>query len=72
MAYRLRYTPDADLDLRRLGRPAEALVRRAAPRFLADTPAAQSTKRKAMEPNPLGANWELRLERVMNRWELER
>lgn len=62
MAYRLRYTPDADLDFRHLGRPAEALVRRATPRFLADTPAARSTKRKAMDPNPLGADWELRLD----------
>jgi mRNA-degrading endonuclease RelE of RelBE toxin-antitoxin system len=71
MAYRIGYTPDAVLDLRYLGRRAEALVRRALPRFLADTPAAPSRKRKAMAPNPLGAAWELRLDDLWVYYDIE-
>ena len=61
MAYAIVYTRDAAIDLRFEGRPAEAAARRAAPRFLADQPTAPSNKRREMEPNPLGATWELRL-----------
>jgi mRNA-degrading endonuclease RelE of RelBE toxin-antitoxin system len=64
MPYRIRYTPDADQDLRNLGRPAEAFVRRAVPRYLTDQPAVRSNIRRPMAPNPLEADWELRLDEL--------
>jgi hypothetical protein len=61
VAYEISFTRDADLDLRFEGRLAESVVRRAAPRFLADQPIVSSKNRKQMRPNLLGAVWELRL-----------
>jgi hypothetical protein len=55
------------LHLRRLGQPGRDAhrrhrsVRAEVVRLLADQPAVASTRRKRMEPNPLGAGWALRL-----------
>lgn len=61
MAFRIAYTPDADLDIESLSRREAAIVRTSVSMQLAHEPAAPSRKRKAMDPNPLGARWELRL-----------
>jgi hypothetical protein len=41
---------------------AESRVRRAAPRYLRDTPGERSNIRRPMGPDPLDAEWELRLD----------
>jgi hypothetical protein len=61
MAYTIKYTTDADADLRFEGRRTEATVRRAVPRYLADQPGVAAGKRKEMDPNPIGAPLVLRL-----------
>src|SRR2546426_9389539 len=61
MPYTIKYTPEADADLRYEGRQIEAAIRRAAPRYLADQPTPSAGKRKEMDANPTGAPWALRL-----------
>jgi mRNA-degrading endonuclease RelE of RelBE toxin-antitoxin system len=65
MAYRIEYTRDADADLdyirRTSGAGAEAAIRRAIPRYLADEPAIDRGARKPLDLNPLDAPWRLRL-----------
>src|SRR5437870_842146 len=50
MAYEIKYTPDSDADLRYEGRPTEASVRRAVPRYLTDQPGLAIGKRKELDP----------------------
>jgi mRNA-degrading endonuclease RelE of RelBE toxin-antitoxin system len=60
--YTIRYERDADLDLEHLGRTAEARVRRAVDRYLADQPVpveGQEGARQALDPNPLDATYRL-------------
>lgn len=61
MPYRIAYTSEADADLRSLRRRDESEVRGLVPRYLSDEPANPSNKRRPLAPNPLDADWELRL-----------
>src|SRR5688572_8009352 len=61
MAYSVDSTHEADDDVDWL-RPVErSAIKKALPKYLRDTPTLRSTHRKKLEPNPLGAPWELRL-----------
>ncbi len=64
MAYRISYAPDAGQDLDYEGRATEASIRRAVPRYLTDQPGEPSNMRRPLDPNPLEADWELRLGNV--------
>jgi hypothetical protein len=64
MPYRIGWTTEANVDLTYLRKKDEVLARRAAPRFLSDQPAVESTRRRPMDPNPYGAPWGLRLDNV--------
>jgi mRNA-degrading endonuclease RelE of RelBE toxin-antitoxin system len=59
--YRIEVAAEAEEDLRSLPKRDQQLVRAALPRYLADTPEAESHARKPLDPNPFGAGWELRL-----------
>jgi mRNA-degrading endonuclease RelE of RelBE toxin-antitoxin system len=61
MPYRIVLRREAQTDLQTLTAAQAAQVRRALPRYLADQPAAPSALRRCLDPNPLGAPWELRL-----------
>jgi mRNA-degrading endonuclease RelE of RelBE toxin-antitoxin system len=61
VAYRIEVTAEAEGDLRSLQKRDQQQVRAALPRFLAETPAAESHARKPLDTNPFGAGWELRL-----------
>jgi hypothetical protein len=51
----------AEADLDHLSRRDETILRSALPRFLSQDPAVPSNARKALDPNPLGVAWELRV-----------
>lgn len=61
MAYIIGSTRLADGDLEWLDAGERAAIRKALPRYLRDEPTRESTHRKKLDPNPLGAPWELRL-----------
>jgi mRNA-degrading endonuclease RelE of RelBE toxin-antitoxin system len=61
MAYTIEVSTAARDDVRALSAAEQAEVRQALPRYLAQEPDRPSHKRKPLEPNPLGATWELRL-----------
>jgi mRNA-degrading endonuclease RelE of RelBE toxin-antitoxin system len=61
MPYRIALRREAQDDLQTLAAAQEARVRRALPRYLADQPTTPSAIRRRLDPNPLGAPWELRL-----------
>jgi mRNA-degrading endonuclease RelE of RelBE toxin-antitoxin system len=61
MAYGVDFTVEALLDLDSLSRREEALIRASIPAYLVQEPTVRYRKRKAMDANPLGARWELRL-----------
>jgi mRNA-degrading endonuclease RelE of RelBE toxin-antitoxin system len=61
MPYRIALRREAQEDLQALTAAQAARVRRALPRYLAAQPAAPSALRRRLDPNPLGAPWELRL-----------
>jgi mRNA-degrading endonuclease RelE of RelBE toxin-antitoxin system len=61
MPYRIALRREAQDDLKTLTAAQEARVRGALPRYLADQPEVPSALRRRLDPNPLGAPWELRL-----------
>jgi mRNA-degrading endonuclease RelE of RelBE toxin-antitoxin system len=61
MTYRIALTSDFREDLRTLTAAELARIRQALPRYLEDQPDRESRIRRPLAPNPLDANWELRL-----------
>jgi mRNA-degrading endonuclease RelE of RelBE toxin-antitoxin system len=61
VAYDIEVTTEANLDLAWLRRFEEQTIRASLERYLAHEPERPSRKRKRMQPNPLGAEWALRL-----------
>jgi mRNA-degrading endonuclease RelE of RelBE toxin-antitoxin system len=62
VAYRVRYNGEAEEDMRRLTGQQRGRVRAAERRYLADRPDRDDgTIRKKLDPNPLDAEWELKL-----------
>jgi len=62
--YSITWHRDAEADLRYLGKLVAAAVKRETPRYLADQPIpveGQAGRRKALEPNPLGATHRLQI-----------
>jgi mRNA-degrading endonuclease RelE of RelBE toxin-antitoxin system len=59
--YEIIYSHDAREDLKSLPRSAQVRVLGEVPTYLAHQPAAPSRRRVAMDENPLGVSWELRL-----------
>jgi len=61
VAYRIVVSEDAELDLRSLRKTEEQHGRRLLTLHLTHEPAAPSSKRRPLDPNPYAARWELRL-----------
>jgi mRNA-degrading endonuclease RelE of RelBE toxin-antitoxin system len=61
VAYRVDVSVEAELDLRFLRASEQSRIRVALPQYLAFEPSVPSNARKALDPNPLGVGWELRL-----------
>jgi mRNA-degrading endonuclease RelE of RelBE toxin-antitoxin system len=59
--YTIKYDREAEGDLDFYGRKVEALVRAAIRRYLSDQPLPPVGQRKALDANPLGAPFRLRV-----------
>ena len=59
--YTIQYEPEAEEDLKFHGRKVEALARAAVDRYLSDQPLPPVGQRKALDANPLGAPYRLRV-----------
>lgn len=62
--YEVRWSEEANTDLGFVTKAASALIRREVPRYLADQPVPEPGRaggRKAMDSNPLGIRYRLRL-----------
>ena len=64
MAYQIKYTPDAEADIKWLERIEQVDVQHSVPIYLKDQPGEPTRRRKQMHPNPLGIPWGLRLDEL--------
>jgi mRNA-degrading endonuclease RelE of RelBE toxin-antitoxin system len=64
MPYRIEYSQDARDDLSWLSRRNQVRVQAEVRRLLGDQAEVESVRRKRLAPNPLDAQWELRLDDV--------
>ena len=71
MAYTIEYSPDAVADIRWLHRIEQVEVYDSIPLYLRDQPDQASRRRRRMDPNPLGAVWELRLDELRVYYDIE-
>ena len=71
MPYSVEVSGEAEGDLDRLTGAQEARARQAFKRYLRDQPTQEGNIRRPLDPNPLSATWELRLDDVRVCYEVD-